>query len=210
GIETHAEAAARQQAADEPEVEQSLHQGGIVRHGIDDLDLQRAGLLRPEAIEVRLRNVRRAELRQRRRRAPDRLGQRLGCLAAVGRVELDAEVAVRPARIVAGRQEEAAGGAVQPDQVRRGGRRQQAVAADDDPRDAVARGDAEQHAERLAIPVAAVTAGNERRARKAAGGIEDRLEEIFQVMRLAEDADFLAQAGGAGTLVREGPGGYAA
>ena len=43
-------------------------------------------------------------------------------------------------------------------------------------------------------------------ARGAAGAVPDRLDEVFQVMRLDEDRGLLAQARGAGLLARDGLG----
>jgi hypothetical protein len=40
-------------------------------------------------------------------------------------------------------------------------------------------------------------------------GVEDRLDEVFQIVWLLEDPDLLAQAGGAGALTLERRGGDA-
>ena len=37
GVEAHAEESGVEQLANAPEIEQRFHQGGVVRHGVDDL-----------------------------------------------------------------------------------------------------------------------------------------------------------------------------
>jgi len=68
-----------------------------------------------------------------------------------------------------------------------------------------------RHADRglddLAVQEAAIAADHQGRAGLVLDHIEHRLNEIFRIVRLLEDFDLLAQAGGAGFLVGKGRGG---
>ena len=112
--------------ADEVEVEQRAHQRVVVGDGIDHLDGHRAQFPRAEVVEVDVGRVQRPEAGDRLGAGVDGVGDRLGRRAAVVDVVLDAEVAVRPAGIVRGRQDQAAEGAARPDHAGRRRRRQQA------------------------------------------------------------------------------------
>jgi hypothetical protein len=107
-IEAHAEAARPQQVADAVEVEQLFHQRGIVGDRVDDLDRHVAHLRGALAGEVDWPLAEDAEAIDLAGPGVDRVGQRFRRRAAVGDVVLDAEIALRPARIVAGRQDDAA------------------------------------------------------------------------------------------------------
>ncbi len=60
----------------------------------------------------------------------------------------------------------------------------------------------------LAVEVSAVAADHQVLAFEAVEAVEDRLDEVLDVMRLLEMRDLLAQPRGAGLLVVEGRGGY--
>ena len=138
--------------------------------------------------------------------APERLGELLRRRAAVGGVELDAEIAVGAARVVARRQDDRAeGGALSHDAARRR-RRQDAGAADEDAAEPVRRRHADDDLDRMLVVEAAVAADDERRSGEAGQRIEDRLDEVLEIVRLLEHRDLLAQARRAGALVGEGGG----
>ena len=127
-VEGQAEAAG-EQGAQRVEVEQLAHQRGVVGHRVDHLDRHRAELLRADAAEVDVGRVERCRIRRSAQcLRVDRVGDLLRRRAAVGGVELDAEVAVRAAGVVAGRQDQAAEGAVLADHARGRRGRQDAVA----------------------------------------------------------------------------------
>lgn len=80
------------------------------------------------------------------------------------------------------------------------------MAADDQPGNAVARRDSRQRLDGVVIVKTTVTAGDERGTLEAPGGINDALEEIFQIPGLLEHCDFLAKPGRSGLLIRVGLG----
>ena len=200
-VEAHAEAGG-EQGADGVEVEQRPHQRRVVRHRIDDLDRRR----------------RRASSSPSASRSTSGVSSVLMTAMVLVRAKIasvifsgagpplldvvfDAEIAVRPAGIVGGGEDDAAVGAEAADQRRGGRRRQQAAAADDDAAEAVGERDADRLLDRLAIEVAAVAADHQRLAGEAVERIEDRLDEVLDIVRLLEHRRLLAQARGAGLLV---------
>ncbi len=210
GVETHAKTAVGEQCADTVEIEQPFHQCRVIRDCIHHLDAQFARLLLARLVQRDLADIGQPVMLQPQGSAPHRLGQRFGRLAAVGGVEFHPEIALGAAGVVAGGEQETAGCAVQAYQVGGRGGGEQPVPADDDPGDAVARSNAEQHLQGFAVPEAAVTAGDQGGAREIPGGVEDGLEEVLEVVRLAEYPHFLAQPRRAWPLVVEGSGGDAA
>ena len=134
------------------------------------------------------------------------VGQLLGRRPAVRRVVLDAEILVRAARIVAGRQDDAAEGAALADDMRGGRRRKDAALPDDDLAEAIGGSHADDGLDHLAVEVAAVAADHQRPAGEAFQRIEQRLDEILRVVLLLEDGNLLAQAGGARLLIGKGGG----
>ena len=206
GVVAHAEAGS-EQGADRVEVEQRLHQRQILRDRVDHLDLHALDLDRPEAVDVDVRRVGDLVGRDRLALGEDRLGDVLRRRAAGADIVLDAEIAVRPAGIVARRQDDAAEGVDRADQRRDGRGRENAALADDDAAEAVGGGDLDHDLDRLAVEEAAVAAEHQRLALKALERIEDRLDEVFEVAGLLEDRDLLAQSRGARPLVGERLGG---
>ena len=125
---------------------------------------------------------------------------------AIADIVFDAEIAIGPAGIVARRQDDAAEGLVFADEVRGGRRREEAALADQHPAEAVRRRHADRRLDRLAVEVAPVAADHQGLAVEAVERVEDRLDEVLDIMRLLEDRHLLAQARGAGLLVVEGFG----
>jgi hypothetical protein len=115
--------------------------------------------------------------------------------AAVGDVELDAEVLVRAAGVVAGGQDDAARGLVLADQAGGRRRRQDAALPHHHPAKPLAGGHAQDDLDRLAVVEASVAADHQgARAAVASGpfpGVEDRLDEVLQVVGLLELLTFL-------------------
>ena len=205
-VERHGEAAL-DRALDRGEVEQALHQRGIVGDRIDDLDRHAAHRHLAQRIEVDVIGLDGQP-------AADRLGvgvNRIGHLfrrgAAVRDVVLDAEVFVRAARVVTGRQDQAAQRLALADHVagRRGG--QDAALTDHHTGKAVRRRHADRDLDHLAVQEAAVPADHQRLAGLfVTQRIEHRLDEVLGIMGLLKDADLLAKARGAGLLVEIGLG----
>src|ERR1700691_3988170 len=137
----------------------------------------------------------------------DRRGDVLRGGSAGADVVFDAEIAVRAAGVVARRQDDPAIGGERANQRRNGGSRENAAFADDDAAEAVRRGDLDHDLDRLAVEKAPVAAEDQRFALKALEGIEGRLNEVFEIVRLPKDRDLLTQTRGAGPLVGERLGG---
>ena len=205
-VEAHGEAALEHRA-DRGEVEQRLHQLGIVGDRVDHLDGHAAEVAGAGRVEVDVGRVEDAVLGYGFGAGVDRIGDLLRRRAAVADVVLDAEVLGRPAGIVAGREDDAAEGAVLADDVRGGRRGEDAAAADEDAAEAVGGGHLHRDLDDLAVEVAAVAADHEGLALEALEAVEDRLDEVLDVVRLLEVRHLLAQARGAGLLVVEGRGG---
>ena len=206
GVEAHAEAGSEQRA-DGVEVEQRAHQRGVIGDGVDDLDARAFDPHLAERVEIDIRRVDRLVGRNGLGVGENRVGDLLGRRAAVADIVLDAEIALRAAGIVAGGEDDPAVGADRADQRRDRRRRQDAALADDDAAEAVGDGDAHDGLDRLAIVIAPVAAGHQRLAGKAFERIEDRLDEVLDVVRLPEHRRLLAQARGAGLLVEIRRGG---
>ena len=202
GVVAHAEARG-EQGADRVEVEQRLHQLEILRDGIDDLDLGPLDLDRPQFVDVDVRGVGDFVRRDRLGAGEDRLGDGLRRRSAGADIVLDAEIAVRPAGIVARREDDPAKGGERPDQRRDGGGRKDAALADEDAAEAVRGGDLDHDLDRLAVEEAAVAAEDQGFALKAFERIESRLNEVFEVAGLLEHPDLLAQTRSARPLVGE-------
>ena len=95
GVEAHGEAR-REKTADRVEVEQGLHQRLIVGDRIDHLDGHVLQLRDADAVEIDVGRIRHQDAVDDPGPGEDRLGHLLRRRAAIGDVELDAEVAVGP------------------------------------------------------------------------------------------------------------------
>ena len=160
-----------------------------------------------EGVEIDILGLDGLVLTDRQGARVDRLGDLLRGRAAVGGVELDAEVAVRAARVVAGREDDAAGSGVLADHAGGGRGGEDAALADQAARHAVGGGHAQDHLDRLAVVEAPVAADHQGAAAQRVLGVEDALHEVFQVVLALEHADLFAQARGAGLLVVKRGGG---
>ena len=118
GVERHAEAALEHRA-DRVEIEQRLHQFGIVGDRIDHLDRHAARLDGADRVEVDRADVGDLVARDRLGAGEDRVGDLFRRRAAIADIVLDAEILVRAAGIVAGRQDDAAEGLVFADDIAR-------------------------------------------------------------------------------------------
>ena len=205
-IETHAETRG-EQSADRVEVEQRLHQREILRDRVDDLDLGPLDLDGPEAVDVHVGSVGDLVGGDRLGMGEDRLGDILRGRSAGADIVLDAEIPVRTAGIVARREDDPAIGVQRADQRRDGRSREDAAFADNDAAEAVCRGDLDHDLDRLAVEKAPVAAEDQRLALKALERIENRLNEVFEIVRPLEDRHLLAQTRSAGPLVGERLGG---
>jgi hypothetical protein len=104
---------------------------------------------------------------------------------------------------VARGENDAAEGAALADEVRRRRRRQDPATADDHAPEAVRGRHAEDGLDRFAIVISAVATDDERASSRRGHGIDDRLNEVLEVVRLLEDQDFLAEPRRSGTLIGE-------
>ena len=107
-VEQHAEPAVREQGAQRIEVEQPFHELGVVRDGIDHGDAEVAELVVAIAVEVNVRRVDRAVFRDLARPLRDHRRHLLRRWATVGEIVFHPEVPVRPAGVVARRQDDPA------------------------------------------------------------------------------------------------------
>ena len=103
GVVAHIEHTRGEQCTDTVEIEQLLHQGGVVRHGVDDIDLHRREESLPGFRQRNIRCLYNAVVANNARVMVDLVGDLLRRRPAIGGVELDAEIAVGPAWIVARR-----------------------------------------------------------------------------------------------------------
>ena len=102
---------------------------------------------------------------------------------------------------MARRQDDAALRPVFPDEMRDSRRRKDSALTDDDTTHPVDRGHFQDDLDRIAIVKAPVTTEDEGSAAKFRVGLEDRLDEILQIVRTAEECDFFPEPGCARTLV---------
>ncbi len=186
---------------DRLEIEQALHQLGVVLHRVDHLDRHAAGLDRANAREVDVADIGDLVFADLLGVGEDGVGDLFRRRAAIADIVFYAEILVRTAGIVAGRQHQAAKGLVFADDV--GGRRrgQNTVLADHHLAETVGGGHGDRLLDHLEIEVAAVAADHQRLALKPFQRVEHRLDEVFRVVLLFEHRHFLAQAGCAGLLV---------
>ena len=106
-VEAHPKAGAEQRAQSF-EVEQRLHDRGVIRERIDDDDLCIAEVEAAFALEVYVRVIERAVIGDLKRLFVDARGDALRRGAAVANVVLDAEVGIHPTGIVTGGEHETA------------------------------------------------------------------------------------------------------
>ena len=205
GVEAHAEAAL-EHGADRVEVEQALHQFGIVADRIDHIDRHAAGLHRAHLVDVDRVEIGNLVFADLLRALEDRIGHFFRRRAAILGVVFDAEILVRAAGIVARRQYDAAEGAVLADDVRRSRRREDAALPDHDLAEAVRGGHADHGLHHLAIVKAPVAAEHQRLSVAPFQAVEDRLHEVLDIVLLLENRHLLAQAGGSRLLVLVGRG----
>jgi hypothetical protein len=196
------------QGTDAIEVEQPLHQGGVIGDGVYNLHRQRPTGRFADVAQIDPLHICFQITIDGQGALVNSIHERFGCLSAGGGVELDAEVAVGSARIVTGGEQKSAGRAPQAYQMGRRGRRQQAVPADDEAFDTIAGGNGRERLYSHVIVVTTVTACDEGRPLEIAGGIHDALQKILEITGLLKDSDLLAQSGCARPLIRERAGAY--
>ena len=102
GVEPHAEAGG-EQAADRVEIDEFLHQGRVIGHRVDDGDDHAVDPSLAHGVEVEIRHVGDAILGDRLRALVNGGGDGFRGRTAIGGVELDPEISVRSAGIVARR-----------------------------------------------------------------------------------------------------------
>ena len=200
GVEGHAEAAGEHRA-DRREVEQRCHQRGVVGDRVDDLDGHAAELLGAE--------------RSRSRSGASRIWYSSISLVRAKIASVIFSGAGPPLPILYLMPKSPFGPPglwlaerMMPPKAwcsrmtwRGGGGREDAALADQHPAEAVGGGHLQRDLDDLAVVVAAVAADHEGLAREALQAVEDRLDEVLDVVRLLEVRHLLAQARGAGLLV---------
>ena len=206
GVEAHTETRL-EQGAQRVEVEQALHQLGIIGHGVDDFDLDAANFEGAQLVEIDRIDIGDLVGRDHLAAGIDRIRQLLGRWAAIFGIVLDAEILMRAAGIVACRQDEATESLALADQVGGGGRRQDAALPHHHATEAVGDRHGDHLLDHLAIVEAAVAADDQRLASETLERIEHRLNEVLDIVRLLEDGHLLAQARRARLLVVVGCGG---
>ncbi len=192
GVQPQAEAAG-EQGANGVEIEQLALHRAIVGHRVDDLDLRAQQGVGAESVQRQVGAVHRADFIHLARTQVDGFCDRLGRGAAVGDVVFDAEVALRPAGVVAGRQHDAAAGrpAANDRAHRRGG--QQSSLPHQHPRVALRRRHAQDGLDGDAVVVAPVAAHDQGLAAGVPQHVEQGLHKVFEIAGLLEHADFFAQ-----------------
>ena len=143
-------------------IEELAHQLDVIGYGVDDLDLCVADAVARDVAEVHVGGVKAQDLGDFQRLGVDRVRDLLWRRAAVGGVELDAEVAIRTAGVMAGREDQAAEGLVLANDAGGGRRGQNAAGADQKTPDAICGGDADDGLDRLRVIIAAIPADHER------------------------------------------------
>jgi len=203
GVEAHGEQPGVEELADALEVEQLLHQHRVVGDRVDDLHGHPADRRRAALIEVDRCGLDGQVAVDLSGAVVDRLGHGLGGGAAVRDVELDPEVAVGPAGVVTGRQDQAPW-------ARRLRITQDAAGVDSQPcwpttvRATPLAAASRRITAPLPVVVAAVAAEHQGPATQGRLGVEDRLDEVLEVAGGLEYRHLLAQAGGAGRCPSKG------
>ena len=204
-VETEAEAG-RKELPDAVEVDQALHHRDVVGNWIDDLDRHQPERRGPDRVERRRVCREDAVGVDRPGAREDRVGDQLRRRTAIGDVELQTEIAVFAAGIMAGRQDEAAKGAARADKVRDRRRRQHAALSHDGTGRAIRREHEQDDADRRVVEEPPVAADHDRVARDAADAVDHGLDVVLQIARLTEDGRLLAEARCSGPLPGDRPG----
>ena len=194
GVEAHAEFRALQEVGDALEIEQRFEQFGVVGHRVDDLDDHSPQLGFAQTGQIDVLGVEDTVLADFLRALVQRVGESLVGRAAVAEVVLDAEVVIRPAGVVAGREDDAAEGRALADHGAGCRGRQDAVLADHHAPETGGGGHAQDGLDGDIIEIAAITTEYQRLALEAFETVENRLDEVFEIARLAENLHFLAQS----------------
>jgi len=205
-VEEDRQGARAERGADPVEVEQRLHQPGVGRHRVDDLHGEVADLRVPEAPQVHLWRIRDPVVADRLGAPIEGLGVLLGGGPAVLDVVLDPEIPVGAARVVACGEDDPAEGLALADFRGSSGRGKDPAPPDDEASHAVGGRQPDDGLDRLAVEVSPVPAQHQGLAPQPLERVEDRLDEVLEIMGLAEDLDLLAQARRARALPRKGPG----
>ena len=203
GVEAQVKQAGVDQRMDTVKVKQLLHQVGIVGDRVDDFDphVTEAGF--SGGVQVDILCIQCPVLRDRPAPGIDSVGDFLRCRAAVGGVVLDAEITVRPGRVVTGGKDDTAKCLVLADDTGSRRRGQQATTPHQYLAKTVCRGHTQNDLCGMPVVKTSVAAQHQCRTGKIFQAVEDGLYKVFKIPRLLKYADFFAQAGRAGFLVGE-------
>ena len=186
------------------EIKQRFHQIRIIGSAADDAQFGVANAVTARLVERRQFDIGNRVLRQGFRNGKGGFGGVLRRRLPGSEVELDAEIAVLAARVVAGGQNNAEIGLVMADDVRSGRRGQEPVFAEQHQLRALRHRHFQDNGNRFIAVIAAIATEDERLARHSAERGENRLDKTLGVVRLLIMWHRLAQPGGAGALVSEG------
>ena len=206
GVEPHPETRP-EQGSDRVEVEQRAHQAGVVGNRIEHLDVHVREPRVAIGRKIDVGSVENAVGGDPEAAAMDRRGDGFGGRPSVRDVDLQAEVAVPAAGIVACGEHKAAVGAPPPDLGRGGRGREQPVPPHRDTGHAVGRRHLEDHLGRAVVEEPPVAPDDQRRAGIPPDDVEDRLHHVLEPPGLHGDTGACAQPGGAGPLIRYRRGG---
>ena len=193
GIETHAELRAHQQVGDFLEIEKRFEQFCVIRDGIDDLNDQIADLRFSERTQIDIRRLDVTIEVDILATQIDGVGKGFVGRSAIRHVVLDTEIALRTARIVAGRENDAAKRTMLANDRARCRRRENPVLPDHDSPETRRRGHAQNRLDRHFIEVPSIAAQNKRLAFVPGKRVKNGLDEVLQIAWLRENLHLLAQ-----------------
>lgn len=178
-----------------------LHQFGIIRYRIDHLDRHAIHFSRAQATKVNVRRIDNLIFRNGFRTVENGIRHFFRCRTTIADVILDAEIPVRAARIMAGRQNNTAEGFVFSDDATDSRGRQDTILSDHDFSDAVGCRHFQDDLYGRAVEIPAVSTQHKRLALDVTDRIENGLDKILEVMRLLKHRNRFAQTGCARILV---------
>ena len=187
--------------ANRREIKQRFHQIRIIGGAADDAHLGVADAVTARLVERRQFHRGNRVLRQGLGHGISGFGGMLRRGLPGGEVELDAEIAVLAARVVAGGQNNAEIRLIVADDVRSGRRGQEAVFAEQHQFRALRHRHFQHNGNRFIAVIAAIATDDYRLARHSAERDENRLDKTLGVVRLLIMWHRLAQPGSSRTLV---------
>ncbi len=193
GIELHAKTAIEQQP-DRRKIEDRCHQFGIIDDTVDDFDQHASKLEGSNYVKRQVRRILDFVSADLLAVGENGISNLLRSRSAIAGVVFDAEIAIRPARIMAGGKDNAAEGLVFSDDAGGSRRRQDTTLSNQYATEAVGCSHLQDDLYRLPVVISTVAAQRQRGTGRCVYRIKNALDKIFQIMRLLKNADPLAQA----------------